>query len=39
MGKYEKSFSGRPVEEFDFDEILYEKNGIAGQHGDGFRNP
>ena len=25
MGKYEKIFRGRPVEEFDFDETLYEK--------------
>lgn len=25
MGKYEKIFRGRPVEDFDFEEILYEK--------------
>jgi 1,4-dihydroxy-2-naphthoyl-CoA synthase len=25
VGKYEKLFRGRPVEDFDFDEILYDK--------------
>lgn len=25
MGKYEQIFRGRPVEDFDFEEILYEK--------------